>query len=155
MLCMRQAVTKTMALSLRNDARGTRGRRSLTPPPSNPLYADGSRRENLGRQRRHELRMGILTTNRPILLASDRRSRDLKQGPAGTGLISRTWALVPERNAFCILTGPSPPFTNRKENHKYPGPATPYDATPTAVPPPRISPQDVSRTEREFVMMMS
>ena len=118
MLCMRQAMTDTMALLLRNDARGTRSRRPRTPLPSNPLYADGSRRENLGRQRRHELRMGILTTNRPILLTSDRRSRDLKQGPAGTGLISRTWTLVPERNAFMYCDRPlSPIYEPKRKSH--------------------------------------
>ena len=71
MLRMQQAMTKTMMPPLRSDARGTRGRRSPTSPPPNPTYTDGSRRENRGRQRRHELRMSTLNTNRPTHLIAD------------------------------------------------------------------------------------
>ena len=70
-LCMQQAMIKTLTPPLRSDARGTRSRRSPTSTPPNPTYTDGSRRENRGRLRRHELRMSTLNTNRPTYLIAD------------------------------------------------------------------------------------
>ena len=68
----------------------------LAAPP-NPTYTDGSRRENRGRQRRHELRMSTLNTNRPTHLIADRRpALTPHRSRPGTGLTSRTWALLPE-----------------------------------------------------------
>ena len=81
MLCMRQAMTGVTSLLLLNDARGTRSRRPRTP--LNPLYADGFRRVNLGRQRRHELRMDVLIMNRPTSLTLTDAVVDVKQKPAG------------------------------------------------------------------------
>ena len=71
MLCMQQEATKTVTPHLRSDARGTRSRRSPAPTPPNPAYTDGSRRENRGRRRRHELRMSTLNMNRPTYLIAD------------------------------------------------------------------------------------
>ena len=54
---------------------------------------------NRGRQRRHELQLSILTTNRRTYLATtlgtpvQMANRDL----LGTGFTSRTWAHSPER----------------------------------------------------------
>ena len=51
-----------------------------------------------------------------------------------------------------VLWQVPPPIYERKENHKHPGPAAPYDAIPPAVLVlPRIFPHDVSRTERGFL----
>ena len=70
-LCVQQAATETVALHLRSDARGIRRRRPPAPTPPNPAYTDGSRRENRGRRRRHELRMSTLTKNRLTYLIAD------------------------------------------------------------------------------------
>ena len=71
MLCLQQAATETVTPLLRSDARGTRSRRPPASTPPNPAYTDGSRCENRGRRRRHELRMSTLNTNRPTYLIAD------------------------------------------------------------------------------------
>ena len=71
MLSVQQAMTKTLTPLLRSDARGTRSRRSPTSTPPNPTYTDGSRRENRGRLRCHELRMSTLNMNRLTYLIAD------------------------------------------------------------------------------------
>ena len=85
---------------LRSDERGIQRRCPPTSPlPPNPTYADGSRRVNVnrGRQRRHELQLSTLNTNRRTHLAADRRqARTANRGRPGAGLTSRTWALLPE-----------------------------------------------------------
>ena len=83
---------------LRSDENGIQRRRPPTSPlPPNPTYTDGSRRVNRGRQRRHELHLSTLNTNRLTHLNADlRQARKAHGGRPGTGLTSRTWALLPE-----------------------------------------------------------
>ena len=102
---------------LRSDARGIRDRRSQTSPtPPNQTYTDGSRSENRGWQRRHELQLSTLNTNRLTHLSADRRLATSRSGWPGTGLTLRTWTLLPERNAFiCIVTGPFPHLRTKRK----------------------------------------
>ena len=106
---------------LRSDARRIRGRHAPTPPIPNPAYTDGSRRVNRGRQRRHELRLSTLTKNQPNLITDRRSTLTSRRSRPGPGLISRTWALLPERKRFYVfVTGPSPSFTNEKKTTSTP-----------------------------------
>ena len=122
---------------LRNGERGTQRRCPPTSPlPPNLAYTDGSRCVNRGRQRRQELQLSTLNSNRRTHLTADRRLAQMANRSLLTGLTSRTCALFPnETLPFCTATAPPPPCTNEKEYHKYPGPAAPHDATPPAVPP--------------------
>ena len=80
---------------LRSDARGIRSRSLRTLPTfPNPTYTDGSRSANRGRQRRHELQLSTLNTNRQVHLCADRRHR--RHPAAGRELGSPC-----ERGRFC------------------------------------------------------
>ena len=101
---------------LRSDARRIRGRHAPTPPIPNPAYTDGSRRVNRGRQRRHELRLSTLTKNQPNLITDRRSTLTSRRSRPGTGLISRTWTLLPERKRFYVfVTGPSPHLRTKRK----------------------------------------
>ena len=80
----------------------------------------------------------------------------LPTNPGASGLALRTWAYSLEpHNAFFMYCDrslrPSPHLQSEKEYHTHPGPVSPYDATPPRAFFSRISPNDVSRTEREVV----
>jgi hypothetical protein len=137
---------------LRSDARRIRGRHAPTPPIPNPAYTDGSRRVNRGRQRRHELRLSTLTKNQPNLITDRRSTLTSRRSRPGPGLISRTWALLPERKRFYVfVTGPSP-HLRTKRKPQVPRTCDVIRRHPiSGFSPPRIFPHDLSQAKREFV----
>ena len=137
---------------LRSDARGIRSRRLQTLPTfPNQTYTDGSCSANRGRQRRHELQLSTLNTNRQVHLCADRRHRRHPAAGRELGSPCERGRFCPNEARFMYCDRSLPPSTSEKKTTSTPDLRRHMTSSPQRFFPSRIFPHDVSRTEREFV----